>query len=71
MIYGDQVRTILLVENATSITFSQQFLGDKLLLVWAREVYNPAQTLSGPRARAEEVFCRGRVIDGRGVKGNG
>ena len=33
MIYGDQVRTILLLGNATSITFSQQFLGDKLLLV--------------------------------------
>ena len=39
--------------------------------LWAREVYNPAQTLFGPRARAEEVFCRGWMIDGRGVKGNG
>ena len=41
------------------------------LCMWVREVGNPAQTLSGPRARAEEVFCRGRIIDGRGVKGNG
>ena len=42
-----------------------------LLVLWVREVYNPAQTLSGPRARAEEVWCRGQMIDGRGVKGNG
>ena len=39
--------------------------------MWVWEVYNPAQTLSRPRARAEEVSCRGRMIDGRGVKGNG
>ena len=26
--------------------------------------------LSGLRARAEEVVCRGRMIEGRGVKGN-
>ena len=40
-------------------------------ILWVREVYNPAQTLSGPRARAKEVVCRGRMIEGRGVKGNG
>ena len=33
MIYGDQVRTILLLGNATSIIFSKKNLGDKLLLV--------------------------------------
>ena len=37
-----------------------------LCLVWVREVYNLAQTLFGPMARAEEVSCRGRVIDGQG-----
>ena len=36
------------------------------MYVWVREVYNPAQTLSGPMARAEEVSCRGRVNDGQG-----
>ena len=34
--------------------------------MWVREVYNLAQTLSGPMACAEEVSCRGRVIDGQG-----
>ena len=34
--------------------------------MWVREVCNPAQTLSGPMARAEEVSCRGRVINGQG-----
>ena len=41
------------------------------MYMWVREVYNPAQALSGPRARAEEVSCRGRMVDGPGVKGNG
>ena len=36
------------------------------MLLWAREVYNLAQTLSRPMARAEEVSCRGPVIDGQG-----
>ena len=36
------------------------------LILWVREVYNLAQTLSGPMARAEEVSCRGRVINGQG-----
>ena len=35
-------------------------------MVWVREVYNLAQTLSGPMVRAEEVSCRGRVINGQG-----
>ena len=39
--------------------------------MWVRELGNPTQTLFRPRARAEEVFCRGRIINGRGVKGNG
>ena len=46
-------------------------LEDLKILLWVREVYNPAQALSGPRAHAEEVLCRGRIINGRGAKGNG
>ena len=34
--------------------------------MWVREVYSLAQTLSGPMAHAEEVSCRGRVINGHG-----
>ena len=41
-------------------------MSDQKLQLWVREVYNLAQTLSGPMARAEEVSCRGRVIDGQG-----
>ena len=40
------------------------------LEVWGRGAYDPAHALSGLRARAEEVVCRGRMIEGRGVKGN-
>ena len=34
--------------------------------MWAREVFNQAQTLSGPMARAEEASGRERVIYGQG-----
>ena len=40
------------------------------LFLWAREVYDQAQTLSGPMARAEEASGRERVIYGQG-KGEG
>ena len=39
--------------------------------MWVREVCNPAQTLSGPKARAEGVSCQGRMVSGRGGEGNG
>ena len=38
--------------------------------LWVRVVYDLTQALSGLRARAKEVVCRGRVIKDRGVKGN-
>ena len=39
-------------------------------VLWVWEVYDPTHALSRLRARAEEVVCRGRMIEGRGVKGN-
>ena len=39
--------------------------------LWVRDVYDLTQALSGLKARAEEVVCQGRMIEGQGVKGNG
>ena len=38
--------------------------------MWGRETYDPARALLGLRAHAEEGVCRGRMMKGRGVKGN-
>ena len=34
-------------------------------IVWGQETYDPAHALLGPRARAEEGICRGRMGEGR------
>ena len=51
--------------------FTSQKVRKIYFKLWAREVCNPAQTLPGPRARAEGVSCRGRMVSGQCGEGDG
>ena len=37
--------------------------------MWGQGTYDPAHALLGPRARAEEGTCRGRMGKGRNAEG--
>ena len=37
--------------------------------MWGQRTYDPAHALLGPKARAEEGICRGRIGKGRNARG--
>ena len=37
--------------------------------MWGQRTYDPAHALLGPKTRAEEVICRGRIRKGRNTEG--